>query len=114
MTRTVRTAGVSRLPRRFKSLSTFAITPDDEPGNCTGCRVQHHVQQSGPPTGPRSLGEFLGGVLQAQGEQQHHHSDFCRDIQEVGREARGGEPAVAEEKSGQQICRHRAYAEAVR
>jgi hypothetical protein len=61
----------------------------------------------------RVPGELFGGILQSEGEQEQHDTDLRREVDEVSRELRRGQAAVAEQKPRKEIRGDGTHAEAI-
>ena len=68
-----------------------------------------------PPSQPRAraVGQLLRRVLEAEGEQQQHDADLGCEVDEVLRQLRPDEAALAEHHAGDEVRRDRADADAV-
>ena len=73
--------------------------------------VQHQVQHAGHPRLPQPGDQFLGGVFQAQHEQQQDDADLAGDMAEVVDAGQIDQAAVAEGQSAQQVERNRGHSD---
>ena len=127
-TSTERITGVSRLPSRPRSASTFATIPDDEmlvtpPSTVapTGPqpererhgdarrRVEHDVEHAGGPRAAQAGRQLGGGVLQAEQQEQQHHAHLARERGEVADVAQRDDAAGAEAQAADQVERDRRH-----
>ena len=102
MTSTERMTGVSRLVRRPRSCSTFAMTPDDDTqvipasataatgpqpsrsaGERTGHGVEQHVEKPGDRDDLEASDELVRAVFEAEHHQQQDHADLGADLDEL-------------------------------
>ena len=103
MTSTLRIDGVSRLPSRCRSVSTFETTPEEliqhTPPSRSAAAVMSHPSSRPSPKPGRKLAtastrpgmragaqpaaQLVGGVLEAEREQQEQDADLGRERDEV-------------------------------
>ena len=124
-------AGVSRKPRRCRSLRIFDTTPDEEiqvappsstaangdqprsrPAATPGSAVEQHVDHADQGASAQTVAKLHVGVLQAKREQQEEHTDLSDDRNEVLGDVELYEAAFAEHESREQVERYRGDAQA--
>jgi hypothetical protein len=75
-------------------------------------KFHHRVGHAGDQTRPQAVAQLVGGVLEAERQEQEQHPDLDHEADEGGTDVERRESSLADGQSGQQVERDGRHPEA--